>query len=394
MLRLIILLLVLIASVWFGVIAINHPGYLLIMYQPWMVQMPLWFAVIIAVLFIILFYLIIDSIDRLYLLSYRIRNWFKFKRENKFYSKTQEGLTALIEEEWKRAEVALLAGINTSLEPLINYLGAAKAAQELQAFDRRDAYIKDAYKAAPKADLAIGLTQATLELEQQQYERAQATLNHLKEMAPRHPHVLKLLERVYVHTSNWQELQKLVPQLRKAKIITPQEADLFEKNIYCERFRESSHANLDQLHQLWNEVPRQCKKNPDVVYEYVKQLTRYEATDEIQNLIRKTLHDHWHGGLIRIYSQLKFDNLNNQLVIGAAWLKHYGDKPELLLLLGKLCVQVQLWGKAKDYFERCLRLGPNAEASLSYGDLLEQLGEHEEALQKYRQGLATVDENF
>lgn len=394
MLRLIILLCVLIASVWFGVVAINHPGYLLIMYQPWMLQMPLWFAVIVAVIFIILFYLIIDSIDRLYLLSYRIRNWFRFKRENKFYSKTQEGLTALIAEEWKHAEQALLAGINTSLEPLINYLGAAKAAQELQALDRRDAYIKDAYKTAPKADLAIGLTQAVLEIEQNQYERAQATLNHLNEMAPRHPRVLKLLEKIYVHTANWQELQKLIPQLRKTKVITQHDADLFEKNIYCELFREANHANLDQLHQLWNEVPRHCKKNPDVVYEYIKQLSRYEVTDEIQNLVKKTLHAHWHGGLIRIYSQLKFDNLNNQLVIGAAWLKHYGEKQELLLLLGKLCVQVQLWGKAKDYFERCLQLGPNAEASLAYGDLLEQLGEHEEALQKYRQGLATVEEIY
>ena len=34
--------------------------------------------------------------------------------------------------------------------------------------------------------------------------------------------------------------------------------------------------------------------------------------------------------------------------------------------------------------------GPNAEAALEYGKLLEQLGNAEEALQKYRQGLMQV----
>ena len=42
--RLIILLLFLVLSVWFGLTFLRHPGYMLVVYQPWMVQMPLWFA--------------------------------------------------------------------------------------------------------------------------------------------------------------------------------------------------------------------------------------------------------------------------------------------------------------------------------------------------------------
>ena len=77
-----------------------------------------------------------------------------------------------------------------------------------------------------------------------------------------------------------------------------------------------------------------------------------------------------------------------------AWLKMYGEKPELLLTLGKLCVKIQLWGKAKDYFELCLALGPNVEASLAYGHLLEELDKPEEALVKYRDGLANMSHLF
>ena len=73
--RLIIFLLLLIASVWLGLEIIWHPGYLLVVYQPWMVQMPLWFALLSVIIFLVLFYLLIDSIDRLQFLWYRLKNW-------------------------------------------------------------------------------------------------------------------------------------------------------------------------------------------------------------------------------------------------------------------------------------------------------------------------------
>src|SRR3990167_2504880 len=108
MLRLIIWLIILVASVWFGLAILRHPGYLFLVYQPWMVQMPLWFALISLILIFGLFYLLISSIDRLQFLLFRIQNWFRFRREHKLYSKTQHGLALLIEGQWRKAEKLLL----------------------------------------------------------------------------------------------------------------------------------------------------------------------------------------------------------------------------------------------------------------------------------------------
>lgn len=390
MLRLIIFLLILIASVWAGIEVVRHPGYLLLVYQPWIVQMPLWFALVSFIIFFVLFYLLIDSIDRIYFMWYRLKNWMRFRREHKFYSKSQQGLTLLIEGRWKKAEQLLLAGANQTQEPLINYLGAAKAAQEQKIFDQRDKYIQKAYEIAPNEDLAIGLTQAELELAQDQLEQAAATLNHLRQISPRHPRVLKLLERVYVRLGDWKNLQVLLPALRKAKLLTAEQYDQFEKNIYCELLRTSNAKSLDTLQNMWNEMPRAMRKNPDVAHAYVQQLARFSDVKNMEAIIRKTLKSHWQPDLVNIYGTLTFNNLDRQLIVVGGWLKMYGQKPEILLLLGKLCVRVQLWGKAKDYFEKCLSLGPNAEASLQYGKLLEQLGETSEALEKYRDGLAQI----
>lgn len=398
MLRLIIFLLFLIASVWFGIAILKHPGYLLVVYQPWMVQMPLWFALVATLIFIGLFYLLINGVDRLQFFWFRVKNWLRIRREHKSYSKTQHGLALLVEGRFSKAEKLLLAGVNQTVEPLINYLGAAKAAQEQGALDRRDAYIQKAHQVAPHADLAIGLTQAELEIEQDQLERAAATLQRLREASPRHPRVLKLLEKVYVRLADWKSLYALLPNLRKAKLLNNEQTEQFEKNIYCEILRAAHPNNLQELSVLWNTIPKSARKNVDVIDAYIRQSLRINSVlvegsdqvNEIEDLIRSALKHHWQADLVNIYGTLPFSNLNRQLVIVGAWLKTYGQKPELLLVLGKLCVRVQLWGKAKDYFAKCLAMGPNAEAALEYGKLLEQLGETEAAMQIYRDGLADL----
>lgn len=391
--RLIIILIFLIASVWLGLLAIQHPGFLLIVYQPWMIQMPLWFALISFLLFFGLFYFIIDSFDRIGFWWFRLKNWLHIRREHKSYSKTQQGLELLIEGRNKKAEKYLLSGLNQSIDPLMNYLSAARAAHNQGAFDRRDRYIKKAYEIAPRSTIAIGLTQAELEFSQHQYEQTIATLIHLREISPYHPRVLQLLEKVYVHLGEWKNLQDLLPAMRKAKLLSKTEYILFEKNIYCEIFRKAHDKRLSDLRLIWDEIPRSFKKNPDVVAAYVTQLlphvaiTGTETSREIEALIRKTLKNGWHPELAKLYGKLTFADINHQLVVVGAWIKMYGQHPELLLVLGKLCARQKLWGKAREYFTRCLSQGPNAEASFEYGKLLESLDEMDEAREKYKQGL-------
>lgn len=229
MLKLIIILIFLVASVWLGIAMIQHPGYVLIVYQPWMMQVPLWFAVLSVIVFLSLFFILIVSIDRMQFWWFKIKNWWHIRQEHKSYSKTQHGLTLLIEGRWKKSEKLLLAGTHQSFEPLMNYLAAAQAAQEQGAIERRDEYIQKAYQMAPEAELAIGITQAELELKRHELAQAEATLTRLREKSPRHPRVLALLEKVYVRLGAWKELHALLPSMRKAKLITADELMHFEK---------------------------------------------------------------------------------------------------------------------------------------------------------------------
>jgi len=385
--RLIVWLLFLIASVWVALEVIKHAGYLIIVAKPWTIEMPLWFAAITALLIIVLLYWLIVAIDRMQFSWYWIKNWFYLRKEQRFNNKTQQGLALLIEGRWQKAERLLLSGVHDTVDPLLNYLGAAKAAQELGHIEKRNFYLQQAEQRVPAATIAIGLTKAELQCSNHQWEEARGTLMALHDQTPRHPQVLHWLEKVLIRLADWSALIPLLPKLKKANILTQERYLQFEKNLYSELLSPQVTTTWSEVEKAWQQVPRLLRKQPDVVYAYVKQLVHYHHHKEAEELIRKTIKHQWHAGLVEIYGTLPFVNLNRQLVIVGAWLKMYGQRQATLLTLARLCVQIQLWGKAKDYFEKCLALGPNAAAALDYGRLLEQLNESETALAIYRNGI-------
>lgn len=385
--RLIVFLVFLVTSVWLGLTVLKHPGYVFVVYQPWMLQMPLWVALLGFIIFFGTFYALIDSVDQLNLWWFRFKNWIQWRREHRAYSKTQHGLALLIEGRWAKAERLLTSGVKNTIDPLMNYLGAARAAQALGAIDRRDTYLRDAHQIAPQAELAIGLTKAELQLEQHQLEQAAATLTRLLSLSPRHPRVLALAEKVYVRLGDWKALQALLPKLRRSRFLSNEQAAQFEKNIACTLLRQPGSFSVNELTACYEQLPRSVRKLPEVMTVYIEALAARGEVEQAASLTRRVLKSTYESRLVTLYASLPLTDVNRELVVAGAWLKSYGPHAELFLLLGKLCTKAQLWGKAKDYFDKCLSLGPNPAASFAYGKLLEQLGDAAAATAIYRNAL-------
>ena len=79
----------------------------------------------------------------------------------------------------------------------------------------------------PSADVAVGLTQAELQLAHQQYEQALATLMHVRSLSPKHNYVLKLLKKLYENLGEWKKLEEILPDLRRRKVIGDKERNNF-----------------------------------------------------------------------------------------------------------------------------------------------------------------------
>ena len=115
--------------------------------------------------------------------------------------------------------------------------------------------------------------------------------------------------------------------------------------------------------------------------------------NEAEALLRDGIKRGWNAELVELYGRVRTDNPEAQLASAEAWLRGRPEDPSLLLTLGRLCLQNQLWGKARSYLESSLKRRPMAQTYGELAALMGQLGEADKAFDYYRRGLeSTVSE--
>ena len=360
----------------------QDPGHVLLRYQGWSVETSLSLFLLGLVLCFGLFYLALRLLWGVWHMPVVLGRWQRQRRLLRAHRLTNSGLIALAEGNWQRAEKRLGRAAKRSDTPLINYLGAARAAQKLGAESRRDDYLAQASRSMPEAKLAIGLTQADLQLSQGQLEQALASLRELSRIAPRHVYVLHLLKKLYERLQSWEDLEQLLPLLRRHHVLQGEALAQFEQRL-CLHLLGSA-KNTEQLQQRWENCPKALRQQPILLQPYVQQLLHFSADDEAENQLQQFLRKHFDAGLIRLYGQQQSGDANAQLATLEHWLKEYPQHAELLLAAGRLSLRNQLWGKARSYLEASMGLDDRAETRRELAELLLRLDEREQALELYR----------
>lgn len=379
---------VLLGSVWLGLKVAASPGYVLVTYQHWAMETSLWiFVAMLTLLFAALYFVL-----RLYAGAVGVGTWVSRWREGRRQRKsrrlTQQGLRSLAEGRFGRAEKSLIKAVSDSDNPLINYLAAANAAQGQNNLTQRDAYLRQALLSSDNNYVAVGVTQAELQLDTKQLEQALATLEHLNSLVPNHPHVLNLLQRVYVELEDWDALLLILPNLWKRKVLPNEQLTQLERRAYLEKFVQAlPRLAQDEVAAAWKRIPRHLQTDPQIVAAYTQVLLKHHQDAEAEKLLRKVLKKQWDDHLVRLYGRVKAPNPSKQLSTAEAWLANQGESSSLLICLGQLCLQNQLWGKARGFFESALSLEPSVAALRDLGKVYEELDDLELALNCYRQGI-------
>ena len=300
-----------------------------------------------------------------------------------------KGLIEMSEGRFEQAEKILLKQAGSSNTSLLNYLMAARSAQQVAAYDRRDEYLRLAHEATPSADIAIGLTQAELQLSHKQYEQALATLNHLSSVSPKHGYVKKLQARAYQQLEDWDNLGPILEDVRKMKAIEESQLEKDEIEAYYGMLKGSiKQVDGEKTNRIWQTIPKRLKINAELIHIYCRFLLKSNKGEEAEILIRNQLSSSWNDELAMLYSNLSVGDCTKQLETAETWLHGQSRNPILLLVLGKLCLNCQLWGKARGYFESSIGIKPGSEAYLKLAELLDtKMDEHEESQKMYRLGL-------
>lgn len=382
-------LIFLIGAAYIALIAKEDPGYALLSHGDWSIEGTLVLLVtalsllISGILFLI--YLLVKTIK----FPGKVGHWKQQRKTAKAIDNCNKGYIELAEGNWREAEKHLKKSANNSGMPMLNYLAAARAAQENGSSHRRDNYLLQAHKSDPQADIAIGLTQAELQIKDGQAEHALATLMHLRSVAPRHKQVLKMLFRVYQQLNSWKDLESLLPELRKNHIFEYDVLSQYEQSLSKQLMSQAmQNKNQGELKSIWKRLPKATRAEPEMIHFYCQLLLLIDEQELALRLIKEGIKHHWNASLILLYGLAHEKNAAKQLETAESWLSDNGRGAELLLTLGRLSLNNQLWGKARDYLSESLAVSPSTEAFQVLGELYEnQLADSVEAMNCYREGL-------
>ncbi|MGM0433352.1 MAG: heme biosynthesis HemY N-terminal domain-containing protein, partial [Pseudomonadota bacterium] len=360
---LIVLFVALLAGTLLSLGMAEDPGYIRVSIGTWLIETNFWVGLSLVVLAALVLHWLLDFLRGLRLSPGAMGQWWRNSGRRRARRQTTRGLLELAEGNWGRARKLLEQGAGNAETPLINYLSAAEAAHQQGDQEEADRFLRLAWESTSGSDLAVGLTQARLQLNAGRNEQALATLLRLRRKSPNHPHVMRQLANVYRNLEDWQALSELLPELRHQAALDEGSLTVLEQEVWlnvldqaAERLERQppEQRNLDHLDRVWDQLPPPRRRDESVVHHYADHLARLGAESRAENLLRKVLRHDWSDLLINLYGRIQGPREDEQLLTAEGWLKERPNNPELLLALGRISLRNRLWGKAREYLETSL----------------------------------------
>lgn len=388
MIGMVLLLTAFVVALTLGLLAQDDPGYVLISRWPYEVEISLALLLAISIFGVVGIYFLVRSILRIFRTPSDIRSWQRARQHRRADQATLSGYARLIEGDWEEAEALLIAGLGKGSTPLLQYLGAAYAAQQKGDFENRDQYLLEARSQSPEHLTAIEITRARLLERAGQIDEARGVLEDLYEQGIRHGAVQMMLIDALRQQADWPALEKIMQKNRDMKQLTHTERVSLRQEIQMHRL-----TGRDDPQTTWRRLDRRDRKNPVLQAAHVRALIDTGQSDIAEKFLRKCINRKWDGELVRLYGCVRSERIDEQLQRAEQWRLGRQDDPNLLMTLARLNIENSNRQKAKELVLKAIQMGGTKESYLELGLLLESLGESDKALQCYRRGLQIEETN-
>ncbi len=360
-----------------------NTGYVLVVVPPYRVQVSLNLVIIGLVVAFVLGYLVVRLIRRTLALPGVVGAFRERRRRDRAGRALRDALRTLFEGRYAQTLKFAEKAFDNGESPAMAALVAARAAHALRDETRYRIWIARVADAGEEARPARLMSEAELAVEDRDYESAAAHLETLRQLGHRHIAALRLSLRVASALQRWEEVLRLARQLFKHKALSDEQVAPVLRRAHVERLRQLA-GDGKALADYWKAIPAAEMKDRRMVERAVPLLVAGGQGTLARRKLEKLLEEEWDSALARLYALCGEDDAVACLAKAEGWLQQHPRDAGLLLALGRLCLQAQLWGKAQSYLEASLNIEGAVETHLALAGLLEQLGRADEAQDHYR----------
>lgn len=381
-------ILILILSIFIGYSIKSDPGYILIYYHEWSIATSLWIGAIIVILSFFLLYAVIRLLKKLININNYFQRWNSNRQQKKSSSLTDQGAFAFLEYNYEEAEKTFKKAASINPSPFIDYIAAAVSAQKLKQYKNRDFYILKAKQTSDKAMIAVLYLQIHFFTENKQWEFALDLIDELKAKTTPNKYYLPYLITIYKALDQWNEIEHLLPQIKRYKIYSEEIFLKLEIEVYNYKLRQASKENnVNKVKSIWSSLSRGLQKNNELIHSYVVALIETHQNEIALTCIATHLKKYWNSKLLKLYADISTNEPSQKLINAKHWLKDHPNDPDLLMCLAQISIQQEFWGKAYDYLLMAKKFSDSKVILKELGYLAEKQNEPEKAIVWYKKAL-------
>ena len=189
-------------------------------------------------------------------------------------------------------------------------------------------------------------------------ERLQAAMERLEKM-PALPEATALRLRLEAaqREEKWQEVLASARRLRALESMDAAKAAALIRQAHLNE--ASSRLALDaDLFAWWKRLPKEERFDPEFLAALARLAIERAQGGKVRPILEAALDKRWLPELVRRYPAC-LDAAERQAALARleSWLQAHPEEPAVLEALVELCLELKLWGKARDYLARLRRLG-------------------------------------
>ncbi|MFA4913989.1 MAG: heme biosynthesis HemY N-terminal domain-containing protein [Burkholderiaceae bacterium] len=385
-------LLLAVVAVGLAVVLQSHTGNVLILVPPHRIELSLTLAVLLFVGSFVLLYVLLRLLAWLLAIPSRVRDWRGRRAQARDHELMEKGWVGLLEGRFANAEKQfskLIDQTRVQSRRSVAALSAARAAHELGEYPRRDALLDQAREAAgtdPGLTEAVATVSADMLLDQGQPARALTVLAPLQDGA-RHLHTTRLLLRAESELGHHDQVFTLARALARRHAIAKPESEKLIDISGAARLRAGT-ANGDGWRVIWKDMKAVERTYPEIALAGSQAFDAADEPEEAARVLEAAIARQFTPALVAAYARCPATQVKRRIDKAETWLQQRPNDPDLLRVLGLLCLTGQIWGAAERYLTRSLKYRSDPQTHALLGSLYDRLNRPEEAARHWRMATA------
>jgi HemY protein len=359
----------------------NH-GNVAILWPPYRIEVSVNLALVLLAAAFVALHLALVGMARALRLPQRVRDYRARRQQDLAVGALRDSVLAFFEGRLARVERFAQAAQGNAITAAPAALIAARSAQRLHEFERRDRWLSDV-QADPGAGNALLMTQAELAVEDRRTQEALDIVERLNTKGARHIVSLRTALRAYEQAERWDDVLRTLRRVENRDSLHPAALRRLRDRAYGALVEHKS-GDAAALRELWRSLRADERALPQLAALTGVALAEAGAPDDGRRIVEQALDAGFDEALAAAYARIGGSALRDRLERLEGWRERYGDEPALLLALGRVCSSDKLWGKAEDYLTLALSARASVEVHEALGELYDGLGRAHEAAQQFR----------